>query len=550
LVGDAGRLRQILLNLIGNAIKFTEEGEVVLRVESAGYAPTGEEAKIRFAVSDTGIGIPSEKQEMIFRAFEQEDSSTARRYGGTGLGLAIAARLVELMGGKIGVESDPGRGSTFTFTAKFARQPDPPEPVADRLPAWVSRLPVLVVDDNDSSRRVLEEWLSGWQMDPIVCGDGPGALNVVRRSAAAGRAIPLVLLDDRMPGTDSLGLAKTISEIARPAFIRIILLCSGDSAAGLPGLSKIPIGASLPKPVQQHELLQTIYRVMCEGQREIQDAERRAERPGTQTSSASTASLRILVAEDNEFNAQLVEQLLTRRGHRVMVVRHGREALDLAEYGAFDILLLDIHMPELDGLQVAQAIRAKERTSGGHLPIIALTASARQEERERCLASGMDDFVSKPIRSALLWAAIDRVVTANPPREGATPDLLAPDVMWDVCGGDRVVFEKLRQTFLNRLPDHLAALSEALNQENSVRLRECAHKLSGMVGAFSSKASEVASAVEDHASRGELEAARPLVERLRLMAKALTQIVAGLSLESLRDQVRSAEARRLSDGPG
>jgi CheY-like chemotaxis protein len=277
LVGDAGRLRQVLLNLVGNAIKFTKHGEVAVRVEVAEGPAPGEEAVLRFTVRDTGIGIPPDGQQRIFRAFEQADSSTTREFGGTGLGLTIAARLVGLMGGEIGVESEPGRGSTFAFTARFGRQSHPSEQVDAR---------------------------------------------------------PAVAVHEAAPAT---GLVP----------------------------------------------------------------------------------LRILVAEDSEFNSRHIERLLGRRGHVVRVATDGREALDLVGEAAFDLLLLDLHMPELDGFHVIRAIRKREQAVGGHLPVIALTARARPEDRERCLAAGMDDYLSKPVRAAELFATIERVVsTLGDPRPG------------------------------------------------------------------------------------------------------------------------------------
>ena len=538
LIGDACRLRQVLLNLVGNAIKFTDEGEVVCRVEFAGNRTPDEEALLRFAVSDTGIGIPPEKQETIFRAFEQEDSSTTRRYGGTGLGLTIAARLVNLMGGNITVESEPGRGSTFAFTARFGRQPHPPGPLAVRPRVLLSNLPVLIVDDNATNRLILEEWLRGWQMQPVARGDGLAALDAIWHGAATGRPFPLVLLDARMPDTDGLALAAAIRERVELAATRIILLSSGDFSADLARVRELRIDAHLLKPVQQDELLETIYRVMSRAHDATRPASAEA---STSVQVAPADALHVLVAEDNEFNAQLLEELVARRGHRVKVASNGREALALAEGGGFDLLLLDIHMPELDGLQVVQAVRASERTSGGHLPVIALTAGSRKEERERCLAAGMDDFLSKPIRSGDLWAAIDRVVGAGEPKAQMASELLDPVILWDVCGGDARILEKLRQTFKSRLPDYMAAVQEALRKRDSVRLRESAHKLSGMLAAFSSVAGGVASALEDHAARDELEEARPLVTRLESMIEELLRLTNGLSLETLRYQAEGAE---------
>ncbi len=262
LVGDAPRLRQVLLNLIGNAIKFTEGGEIELRVEAAGgRAPEGH-VLLHFSVRDTGIGIPREKQERMFRAFEQEDTSTTRKHGGTGLGLTIAARLVALMGGRITLESEPGRGSTFAFTLPFERQSLPTKPVAPAPPVLLHNLPVLIVDDNATNRRILEEWLLGWQMEPVVRGDGLAALDAVWQGAASGRPYALLLLDSRMPDTDGVTLAATIRERAELAGTRIILLTSGELPGDLARLREMRIDAHLVKPVQREELLDTIYRVM------------------------------------------------------------------------------------------------------------------------------------------------------------------------------------------------------------------------------------------------------------------------------------------------
>jgi len=544
LVGDPGRLRQVLLNLVGNAIKFTDEGEVVVRVEVDGDspppAPEVGEVGLRFTVRDTGIGIPREQQERIFRAFEQEDTSTTRRYGGTGLGLTIAARLVALMGGQIAVDSAPGRGSTFAFTARFGRRPQQPGPADSRPPLLLHDLRVLIVDDNATNRHILEEWLRGWQMDPAAVGDGLTALDALWGAVSAGRPYALVLLDARMPDTDGLALATRIRKRAELSATRIILLTSGDRPGDLARSREQRVDAQLLKPAQQGELLETMYRVMSLGNEGPPAAGPAGERGQTPVPGPAAAPLRVLVAEDNEFNAQLLEQLLGRRGHHVRLANNGREALALVGEGAFDLLLLDVHMPELDGFQVVQAVREHERTAGGHLPIIALTARARREDRERCLAAGMDDFLAKPIQAAELWAAMDRVVGARPLADPPRPGLLDPRVLLAACGGDAAILEKICQAFRARLPEHLQAVQDALRNGDASRLREGAHKLAGMVAAFSTVAGGVASDLEDHAAQGHLEEARPLVARLEAMAEALVQLVGGLSLETLCEQAGAA----------
>jgi len=550
LVGDAGRLRQVLLNLVGNAIKFTEEGEVVVRAEVASDAGL-EEVRVRFTVSDTGIGIPLDKQERIFRAFEQEDTSTTRKYGGTGLGLTIAARLVALMGGTIVVESEPGRGSTFAFTAQFGRQSNPPELIAARPSIQLYNLPVLIIDDNATNCHILEEWLRSWQMEAASVGDGAAAMDTLWDAVARGRPYPLVLLDARMPDTDGLVLAAKIRKRPELAATRIILLTSGDMPSNLGRLRELRIDAHLLKPAQQDELLETIYQVMngVRGNAPSVAQSAPAEERTPETVPA-VAPLNILVAEDNDFNAQLLEQLLVRRGHRVQLASDGRKALSLAEEGAFDLLLLDVHMPELDGFQVIQAIRDRERSMGGHLPVVALTARSRKEDRERCLAAGMDDFLAKPIQAPDLWTAIDRVVGARPPAARTGPGLLDPRVLLAACGDDAVILKNICQAFRSRLPDHLTAIQNALSERDANRLREASHKLCGMVAAFSTVAGRVASDIEDFAAQGQLEDARPLVRQLETMAKEIMQAVDGLSIENLRQTGPAADSNGTTNETG
>jgi CheY-like chemotaxis protein len=564
LVGDAGRLRQVLLNLVGNALKFTDEGEVEVRISvatggspvAAGLATGGppvateREDLLHFSVRDTGIGIPRDKQERIFRAFEQEDTSTTRKYGGTGLGLTIASRLVALMGGTITVDSEPGRGSTFAFTAGFGLHPHPPEPVAFRPPASLSNLPVLVVDDNATNRRILEEWLHHWQMKPVAVADAVAAMDALWHGTACGRPYGLVLLDAHLPDTDGLALAARIRERAELCATRIVLLTSGDRPGDWARLRQLRVNAHLLKPVQQDELLETIYQVL---QKE-EGGKLKEEKDGSLSSDSSflpppsSFPLRVLVAEDNEFNAQLLEELLGRRGHRARLANNGREALALANGGGFDLLLLDMHMPELDGFQVARAVREHERTTGGHLPIIALTARTRKEDREQCLAAGMDDFLAKPIQAADLWAAMDRVVRARPPAVPPGPGLLNPRVLLAACGGNAAILDKICHAFRARLPDHLKEVQDALRDGNAARLREGAHKLAGMVSAFSTAAGSLASDLEDHAALGRLDEAPALVGQLATMATELMWLAGELSIKTLHDKAGVAETDRTA-GP-
>jgi two-component system sensor histidine kinase/response regulator len=566
LVGDAGRLRQVLLNLVGNAIKFTHAGEVEVTVEvkdeQSGMKDQGVSANEKVAVSraerqiahrsspisrpsmsaaltlcfsvrDTGIGIPRDMQDRIFRAFEQEDTSTTRKYGGTGLGLTIAARLTALLGGEIKVQSEPGRGSTFTFTARFEQQSHPAEQCAFPPPVVLRNVHVLIVDDNATNLRILKECLEDWQMKPLAVADGAAAMDAIGHAAASGHPYALVLLDARMPDADGMDLAIKIRQRAEWSATRIILLTSGDRHGDLARLRELRVDARLLKPVQPDELLEAIYRAMGRRNGGVYSAAT-AEQQG-EAKSPAARSLRILVAEDNEFNSQHFEQLLVRRGHRVRLASDGREALSISAAEAFDVLLLDVHMPELDGFQVANAIRQRERTAGGHLPIVALTARSRKEDREQCLAAGMDDFLAKPVQAIDLWAAIERNVAAPPSGERTKTGLLDRQVILAACGGDAAILEKISQTFRARLPNHLQVMQDALREGDAPRLREAAHKLCGMVSTFSSEAGGMASELEDRAAQGEMEASRRLAEQLAAVARDLVSQVEKLSLNALHD---------------
>ena len=378
-----------------------------------------------FSVRDTGIGIPREKQEKIFQAFEQGDNSRTRQYEGTGLGLSIAARLVALMGGQITVESETGRGSTFHFTAAFGPQPAPPSGPHERPLVDLHGLRVLVVDDNATNRQILEEWLR--RLAHRAAGgrrrlQGPGAL---WSAASVGRPFALVLLDARMPGTDGLAVAESIRQSPMLSASRIILLTSEDLRGDIARYRKLGIAVYAMKPVPQEELLEIIYRVLsrpdsAEGAVDRMDliAE---EDPTATTSAAYARRLCVLVAEDNRFNQQLVEHLLRRKGHDVRVASDGHEALAALERGGFDLMLLDVHMPGCDGFQVIKTLRQREQATGGHLPVIALTARAMRSDRERCLQAGMDDYLAKPIAAAEIFRVMERVLASRPAAEPGQP---------------------------------------------------------------------------------------------------------------------------------
>jgi PAS domain S-box-containing protein len=572
LVGDASRLRQVLINLVGNAIKFTETGEVVVEVrrltpDHTDHTDKGEEntsqlgadaqrgdvpvdssapslsvpsvVELLFAVHDTGIGIPREKQEKIFEAFEQADSSTTRRYGGTGLGLSIASRLVGLMGGRITLESEPGRGSTFRFTIRLPRPLAPQDRAAVRAPADLHGLPVLIVDDNAASRRTLEEWLRGWGAAPTAVGDGPAALDALRQAAAAGRPFGLVVLDSRIPGTDALALAARLRQMPELPAGRVVLLAVEDEVKLC---HERGLAACVLKPAVEEELHEAVCRarslpspVLAAGGRPVSEGE-----PGAQAAGVPRAGrrLRVLVAEDNPYNVAVMEDLLRSRGHALHVAGDGRAALAALEQDRFDVMLLDIHMPELDGFQVVAALRQREQGTGRRLPVLALTARSGQGERERCLRAGMDDYLAKPVRAAELFAAIDRVVAAGAaPVESsasAAAGLLDPAALLAACDGDAELLRKMCGHFRTFAPGRLAEVSEALRDRNALRLREAAHKLGGMLSSFSATAAEAAALLGRLGNEGRIEEAIETYSGLVGIVERLISVVDTLSVGQLR----------------
>ncbi|MET0339749.1 MAG: response regulator [Polyangiales bacterium] len=535
LVGDVNRLRQILINLVGNAIKFTAHGEVVLRV--ALDAPTRADAAcLRFTVSDTGIGIPLDKQARIFEAFEQEDASTTRKYGGTGLGLTIASRLVQLMGGEIGLTSQPGVGSVFGFAVSCGVQEHPTESMPrPRIALRDQR--VLVVDDNAVNRHILEQWLRNWQMDTTAVGDGVAAMDALWHALASGRPYAVVLLDAHMPDTNGLALAAKIRERSELSGSRLILLTSGDRPGELAQFRGLRLDAHLLKPVPQDELLESIQTVLS---RERGEPPASTAWPVPLEAGDSQPPLRILVAEDNEPNAEVMEKLLRKKNHVVQVASSGARALMLAETCAFDLMLLDLHMPDLDGFQVIRALRERERERGSsRLPVIAVTARARREDRQRCLEAGMDDFLAKPIVSADLWVAVQRVTAAST----HSSELLSADVLLAACGNDEELLRMMCETLRARNVTDLRSMSEALEAADATRLRDIAHKYCSMVAAFSQYVASLASELEDLAIEGQLASAQPLLDSLAVTSERLLEEVGALSLPRLRDAVeRSSPA--------
>ncbi|QEL20799.1 response regulator [Limnoglobus roseus] len=496
-VGDPHRLRQVVVNLIGNAIKFTERGEVVLDVSVAPEAqPTGgggdelptAEVSLHFSVRDTGDGIAPEQQRKLFQAFSQADASTTRKYGGTGLGLAISSRLVEMMGGRIWLESEVGEGSTFHFTARFRLAQNPVARSAE-VPE-VRGLHALVVDDNATNRRILHEMLIAWGMKPTVVDGGVTALAALDHARKAGEPFALVLLDAMMPEMDGFTLAERIKQDPGLVEATLMMLSSGDQRDDAARCRELGVAAYLTKPIRKSVLFDSIVTSLA---RRVT-----AGRPvagGRPAPHKAARSLRILLAEDNLVNQRLAVAVLEKRGHRVVLADNGREALAALERESFDAVLMDVQMPEMDGFEATAAIRVQDATAGTHTPVIAMTAHAMKGDRERCLAAGMDGYVSKPIRPDELFAVLDGLVPA-----GAAPSAVAPNVpppspspsrsVLDVkaaleqLSGDAELLKELAGICLGECPKLIDAIREAVVQKDGPKLRLSAHTLKGSVANF------------------------------------------------------------------
>ena len=511
LVGDAGRLRQVLVNLIGNAIKFTERGEILVSVGLEEIA--GENVVIHFSVADTGIGIPLEKLDSIFQPFEQADGSTTRRFGGSGLGLTISGKLVELMGGRIWVESQVGVGSTFWFTVVLGAQPQAASnPAGDQLHPLVG-LPVLIVDDNATNRQILEEVLASWGACPVSVDGGAAALEALVAATHRGQPFPLALVDGMMPEMDGLDLARHIRADPTIASVRLVLLTSAGRPDDASLLRTLDISACLTKPARRSELFDTIMSVMalCDRARIVDVA--RAPVESVRDCCATNRGLRILVAEDHPVNQKVAVRMLERLGHEAVVVGDGSKAVAALETGSYDAVLMDVQMPDMDGFEALRIIRERERTTGNRVPIIALTAHAMQGDRERCLRAGFDQYLAKPIHQrdldAALTALTDKVRGAREPDDSVLYRLNA------ICQGDDAFSRELAESFLESAPDCLTGIDAALELRDGVALAAHAHGLRGIsqtIGATNLAA--LCAELENTAKHGDITAATAVAARV------------------------------------
>jgi signal transduction histidine kinase/CheY-like chemotaxis protein len=408
-VGDPVRLRQVILNLVGNAIKFTEKGEVVLRVQPDPQNQGTESFVLHFSVSDTGIGIPLDKQKLIFEPFSQADGSTTRKYGGTGLGLTISVRLIEMMGGKMWIESEHGAGSTFHFTTSFGRAKAGDAKVISTGAEILDGMRALVVDDNATNRQILTTSLMYWRMNPMAVPSAAAALDALRQARDAGAPFGLMIVDCHMPETDGFMLIDAIRQTPDLEMPATVMLTSGGQRGDGQRCKELGIAAYLIKPVSQSDLLETLLKLLAPAMRGDEPSQ-----PNTKNSQRKGGSLRVLLAEDNAVNQRLASRLLEKEGHTVVVVSDGVKALEALEKDIFDVVLMDVQMPNMDGIEATNLIRDKEKQTGLHMPIIAMTAHAMAGDRQRFLAGGMDGYVSKPIQYRDLFDAIEAACGAAP----------------------------------------------------------------------------------------------------------------------------------------
>lgn len=510
LVGDPGRLRQILTNLAGNAIKFTEQGEVVARVKLE--AGGKEKRTLHFSIADTGIGIPREKHALVFEAFAQADGSTTRNYGGTGLGLAICSRLVALMNGRIWLESEVGKGSVFHFTAEFGIASTAHIPEAAACPADLRNLPVLIVDDNAANRRILEIITRSWGMRPTTVENGNAALEAIQQAEGTESVFRLAIVDGCMPGMDGFELAGRIREIPGLSNTIIMMLTSAGQRGEGERCRKLGIAAYLLKPIRNTELQAAMLLALGRGEGiPNRDLVTRHNTP------VQCRKLRILLAEDNPINQMVGVKMLEKMGHQPTIARDGREALAAMETASYDVVFMDVQMPEIDGLTATRKIREREEGTGSHIPIIAMTAHAMKGDRERCLQAGMDDYLNKPVSSAEIEEAIARVLGIELQTPRSEPQVQEKRAGWDRATalarveGDEALLWELVQVFLEEVPGQLNSIQQGLAAADFEVIERTAHTLKGeLVYLGLAETAEKAKALEQQGRERNLQAAAEL----------------------------------------
>ena len=514
-VGDAGRLRQILVNLVGNAVKFTLEGDILLTIRMISCGE--QELNLHFSVADTGIGIAPEKQNLVFEAFSQADGSTTRQYGGTGLGLAISSRLAGLMGGRIWLESEVGYGSTFHFTVTLGTTTSR---AVRPVPAYsldLLRVPVLVVDDNSVNRRILLEMTREWGMDPTVVDSGEAALKALAEARNSHSDFSLAIVDGRMPGMDGFELAEKIRHDPSLSGTLIMMLTSADGGEDVKRCRRLGIHAYLLKPIRKSELLAAVLSVVGQDFSKV-----RKEATSDTAVRKESGGLRILLVEDNQVNQKVVVRMLRNMGHSTVIANHGKEALAWLMREPFDLVFMDVQMPEMDGLTATRNIREREQGTGSHIPIIAMTAHAMKGDKERCLEAGMDGYLSKPVNSQAIGEAIARFVGIRSVGSVPEPITIFPSRSWDYARalqrveGDRGLLFELMEIFLDETPKQLVVLEKAISDRDFENVHRTAHTLKGELGYLSlAGAAESAKLLENLGHEGRADGMLDLLEALR-----------------------------------
>jgi PAS domain S-box-containing protein len=506
LYGDPARLRQVIVNLVGNAVKFTAAGEVALQVELA--ARDEQQASLAFAVTDTGIGISKEKQASIFDSFTQADASTTRRFGGTGLGLTIASQLVALMGGKLSVESEPGAGSTFRFSLPFELRQAPVGSDRPRHVEELRGLTALVVDDNATNRRILNEMMAQWEMRPTVVEGGEAALRSLALASERGTPFDVVLLDFQMPDMDGFEVAQEIRRLPGIQATTIMMLSSVGQRGDAQRCRELGLAAYLTKPVRQSVLLDALLAVLA-------NAARPASAPPAQLVTRHSLretprARRVLLAEDNLVNQRLVTRILEQNGHSTVVAANGREALAAIARERFDIVLMDVQMPEMDGFAATAEIRRAEAGTARHLPIVALTAHALKGDREACLGAGMDAYLAKPLRAPELLAVLERLTGGapqRPARPAAVEPALDPEEVLARFDGDRALLGELVGLLRTETPRLLSDMRRGVESDDAMAAAQAAHTLRGAVSNFGAcRLGQMALELETTAREGRLAA--------------------------------------------
>jgi two-component system, sensor histidine kinase and response regulator len=536
-VGDPGRLRQILLNLIGNAVKFTTHGEVGLTVQTDLIEDKA--AILQFIVSDTGVGIAPDKLKTIFESFSQADTSTTREFGGTGLGLTISKRLVEIMGGRIWVESEPGIGSQFHFTVRLGiALPREVTVESSAAPVILRGVKVLIVDDNRTNRRILEGLVARWGMNPTATSDGEMALAELLAAQTANDPYDLILTDMHMPKMDGFALVEYIKQRLELSTSTIMMLTSGGQRGDAARCEELGISAYLLKPVRQSELREAISRVLSAKERA--GAVPLITRYSLVDSSDPAKSLHILLAEDNAINQKLAIRLLEKRGHRVTVVANGRDALSALGKASYDLVLMDVQMPEMDGLEATNLLREKEKTSGHRQPVVAMTALVMKGDRERCIEAGMDGYLSKPIRAQELDQVLDIYLSRDgkgslgPEPAGSAGSSVIASELLERIDGDLGLLSELLELFRSDYPGQILALREAFKNRDATALQKVGHALKGALGNLSAPiAARIAGELESIGKSGEVSSAGSKVNDLEVETGRVIEALESLCMEAV-----------------